>query len=83
MIGETYTSPTRRAGVPGLVYCLVGAGTSSGSITDLIKYQGQVMRSLKYMKSGLLPISVSVSPVHGLDDGTCHKHNLVGAGETI
>ena len=41
------------------------------------------MRSLKYIKSGLLPISISVSPVHSLDDGTCHKHNLVGAGETI
>ena len=26
---------------------------------------------------------MSVSPVHSLDDGTCHKHNLVGAGETI
>ena len=41
------------------------------------------MRSLKYIKSGLLPISISVSPVHSLDDGTCHKHKLVGAGETI
>ena len=30
-----------------------------------------------------LPFSISVSPVHSLDDGTCHKHNLVGAGETI
>ena len=36
------------------------------------------MRSLKYIKSGLLPISISASPVHSLDDGTCHKHNLVG-----
>ena len=53
MIGETYTSPTGHAGVPGLVYCLVGAGISSGSITDLTKYQGQAMRSLKYIKSGL------------------------------
>ena len=41
------------------------------------------MRSLKYIKSSLLPISISVSPVHSLDDGTCHKDNLVGAGETI
>ena len=30
-----------------------------------------------------LPISISVSPVPSLDDGTFHKHNLVGAGETI
>ena len=29
------------------------------------------------------PIFMSVSPVHSLDDGACHKHNLVGAGETI
>ena len=28
-------------------------------------------------------IFISVSPVHSLDDGACHKHNLVGAGETI
>ena len=41
------------------------------------------MRSLKYIKSCLLPISISLSPVHSLDDGTCHKHSLVGAGETI
>ena len=41
------------------------------------------MRSLKYLKSGFLPICISVSPVHSLDDGACHKHNLVGAGETI
>ena len=24
------------------------------------------------------PIFISVSPVHSLDDGACHKHNLVG-----
>ena len=53
MIGETYTRPAGHAGVPGLVYCLVGASTSSGSITDLSKYQGQAIRSLKYIKSGL------------------------------
>ena len=29
------------------------------------------------------PTFISVSPVHSLDDGACHKHNLVGAGETI
>ena len=29
------------------------------------------------------PIFISVSPVHSLDDGACHEHNLVGAGETI
>ena len=52
-IGETYTSPAGRAGIPGLVYCLVGAGISSRSITDLTKYKGQAMRSLKYIKSGL------------------------------
>ena len=30
-----------------------------------------------------LPVCISVSPVHNLDDGVCHKRNLVGAGETI
>ena len=30
-----------------------------------------------------LPVCISVSPVHSLDYGACHKHNLVGAGETI
>ena len=29
------------------------------------------------------PIFISVLPVHSLDYGACHKHNLVGAGETI
>ena len=84
VIGETYRSPAGHAGVLGPVYCLVGAGISSRSITDLTKYQGQAMWSLKYIKSGFKwPISISVSPVHSLDDGACHKHSLVGAGETI
>ena len=29
------------------------------------------------------PIFISVSQIHSLDDGACHKHNLVGAGETF
>ena len=29
------------------------------------------------------PIFISVSPVHSLDNGACHKDNLVGPGETI
>ena len=83
MIGETYTCPAGHAGVPGLVYCLVGAGISSGSITDLTKCWGQAMQSLVYKVRFKWPIFISVSPVHSLDDGACHKHNLVGAGETI
>ena len=27
-----------------------------------------------------LPVCISVSPVHSLDDGACHKRNLVEAG---
>ena len=34
---ETYASPVGHVGVPGLAYCLVGTGISSGSITDLTK----------------------------------------------
>ena len=35
------------------------------------------MRSLKYIKSNSLPISISVSPVHSLDYGTCHKGSVI------
>ena len=42
------------------------------------------MRNFKVYKVRFkLPVCISVSPVHGLDDGVCHKCNLVGAGETI
>ena len=37
VIGQTYASSAGHAGVPGLAYCLVGTGISSGSITDLTK----------------------------------------------
>ena len=37
VIGETHASPAGDAGIPGLAYCLVGTGISSGSITDLTK----------------------------------------------
>ena len=30
-----------------------------------------------------LPVCISVSPVQSLDDGACHKRNLVEAGETM
>ena len=30
VVGETYASPAGHAGVPGLAYCLVGTGISSG-----------------------------------------------------
>ena len=51
--GETYASPAGHADVPGLAYCLVGTGISSGSITDLTKYRGRRCEILKYTKSGL------------------------------
>ena len=70
MIGETYTSPAGHAGVPWLMYCLVGAGISDAEFKV-------------YKVRFKWPISISVSPVQSLDDGACHKHNLVGGGETI
>ena len=30
-----------------------------------------------------LPVCILVLPVHSLDDGACHKRDLVEAGETI
>ena len=81
MIEETYASPARNAGVPGLAYCLVGTGISSGSITDLTKQPSQAMRNLKIYKVRFkLPVCISLSPVHGLDDGACRKRSLVEAG---
>ena len=42
------------------------------------------MQNFKVYKVGFkLPVSISVSPVHSLDDGACHERNLVGAGEII
>ena len=29
------------------------------------------------------PIFISVSPAHSLDDGACHKHNLVGGARLL
>ena len=84
VIGETYAPPAGHAGVPGLEYCLVGTGISSGSITDLTKYSGQALPIFKVYKVRFkLPVCKSVLPVHSLHDGACHKPNLVGAGETI
>ena len=37
----------------------------------------------KYKVRFKLPVCISVSPVHSLDDGACHKRNLVEAGETF
>ena len=31
----------------------------------------------------MLLVCISVSPVHSLDNGACHKRNLVEAGETF
>ena len=66
-------APAGEACVPGLAYCLVGTGISSGSITDQSPTIRRVRRCkiLKYMKSGL---------DDSLDDGACHKRSLVGAG---
>ena len=42
------------------------------------------MRNFMEYKVGFkLPVCISVLPVHSLDDGACHKRNLVGVGETI
>ena len=42
------------------------------------------MRNSKIYKVRFeMPVCISVSPVHSLDDGACHKRNLVEAGETI
>ena len=60
---------------------------------ELVFHRGQSL-TLQNTRSGdvkfkvyevrfMWPISISVLPVHSLDDGACHKHNLVGAGETI
>ena len=77
VIGETYASPVGHAGVPGLAYSLVGTGISSRSITDLTKYLGQAMRNFKiYKVSFRFTVCISVSPVHSLDDGACHKRSL-------
>ena len=69
---------------PRLVYCLVGVRISSGSITDLTKYQGQVMRSLKYIKSGLS----GLFPYQSYQSIVCTMELAIntiwyGAGETI
>ena len=81
MIGETCASPSGHAGVPGLAYCLVGTGISSGSITYYTKQPGQAMRNFKIYKVRFkLPVCISVLPVHSLNDGACHNRNLVEAG---
>ena len=49
----TYASPAGHAGITGVVYCLVGTGISSGSITDVTKYRVRRCEILTFIKSGL------------------------------
>ena len=54
-----------------------------------LRQQGKILREFggNYTKRSKvrlkLPVCISVSPVHTLDDGACHERSLVEAGETI
>ena len=68
---------------PGSRIVLLGPGFHPGRSPTLLNKRVRRCEILKYIKSVKLPVCISVSPVHSLDDGACHKRNLVGAGETI
>ena len=50
---ETYASPAGHAGVPGLVYCLVGPVFHPGQSPTLLNSRVRRCEILEYIKSGL------------------------------